>query len=191
MPIYDFTNEFKLPNVVWSRGGRKFLDQFNDHIQQTTRGVYILFAANDSDVDIVDRNKHQKPGGRVNVPARGMVVKFGKYESGIALRERTNYQHWHRRPNGVEEAGIFPSCIAMLLVANFDDKRTGVRAEEQVLKLAVRRLLDDKEWTDPTQASRHPKMEARWIPPSHRNKEAEIEVALRELFKDLAKNRGW
>ena len=116
MPIYDFTNEFKSPNVDWSRGGRKFLNQFNDHIQQTTRGVYILFAANDSDVDIVDRNKHQKPGGRVNVPARGMVVKFGKYESGIALRERTNYQHWHRRPNGVEEAGIFPSCIAMLLV---------------------------------------------------------------------------
>jgi hypothetical protein len=192
MPIHDFTNDFKA-KLDWSRGGRRFIAQFKEEIRTATKGVYILVASNDSTADVVDRNNHQKPGGRINIPAGGMVVKFGKYEGGIALREHTNHKHWHRKINGAEESGIFPSCIDMLLVASFPEDRTDLvpKDEERALKVAVRTLLEQKEWSDPHQANIHPKMEARWIPANHRAQENKIKDALRALFTDLAKNRRW
>src|SRR5271155_2404180 len=101
--IHDLTDDFKAPGIAWGTSGQPFLAQFSDRVRALRLGLYAATYANTSPFPILDRNGD----GKKIVLGKGHTLKYGKFEGGVALRQKENHRHLHRvRGDGREEVGI-------------------------------------------------------------------------------------
>jgi hypothetical protein len=187
IPIHDLTGDFKNAQVDWTRRGRAFTEQFAERVQRIRVGLYMLATRNDSRLPVRDNNKRKK----IIVPANGHAVKSGKFQNGIAARELTNYDHFHRRDEQrAETFAIFPSVLVQLFVLDLSathaaGDRVLLGKVETSLNRRLRSYLRDGGHHDPSQAARS---ESRLVPgplPSMEDLEALLAAAYGEFRQHL------
>lgn len=118
MTLHDFTDELRRADRSWTRGGRRFVEQFSSEAQHTQVGLYVLVHENASDHAIYDRNGD----GRLLIQANALGVKYGKFQGGFLLRRFTDHKHLHRRlPDDTEQPDVFASVLRYALALDLSD----------------------------------------------------------------------
>jgi hypothetical protein len=193
LDLHDLTEEFTSARLDWRLGGKTFHAQFSPTASALRTGLYASIYENDSSHAIYDRNGT----GRLLVPKNARTFKYGKFEDGVATRHKDNHRHLHRRDaEGIEvEAGIFASCLRLLLVLDlspldFGPYVSAAEVFEPYWNGHVRAFLEERGHLDRGQRDRGesrylrdagPSKEALW--PLLERLAARIEAAARELSR--------
>lgn len=115
MAMIDVTAELRAAHIDWTRRGQALRSQFSPRVQAMKWGLYAELFDNSSASDpIWDRNKSKKAP---IIFANTVALKYGKFECGLAERNRENWWHLHRRPpNSAPQIRIFPGVLLLALV---------------------------------------------------------------------------
>lgn len=114
MEIHDITDEVK--SVSFEKPRK--LNEIN--LPKVSAGLYLMVFKNSKDLNVRDRNYSANKNnlGKIVIPKKSTVVKYGKFENGLAKRMLGYYDHLHYEDN--DPISAFKDVLVMAKFFSLD-----------------------------------------------------------------------